>query len=329
MIKLLRVHGSENSFILLDQEQLEIPMNPDQLVQLAIQVTSNQTGLLGGADGLLVVSSSDHAGVRGRMQVINNDGSFASMCGNGLRTVARYLAEKYEENDFLVQTDQADLHVGRVATIGNGLPTYQVEISPVSFNAKNLPMQIENQDKLFNAPVRDFDDQLLFSAVAVPNPHLIAIDNNNRLLTKKLAELGHRLNASNPWFPKGVNVSFGRVIGQNQLFVQTYERGVGFTNACGTGMSATSLVWSLLNDGQTRLGEVNDIFNPGGMVKTRVNQIHGAYTIDLIGNATFTHQIWIDEDQLRQNNLEQVQIESTGEELHYQEFIRQLPRYRF
>lgn len=157
----------------------------------------------------------------------------------------------------------------------------------------------------------------------------IVIDNNNRLSTKKLAELGHRLNASNPWFPKGVNVSFGRVIGQNQLFVQTYEWGVGFTNACGTGMSATSLVWSLLNDGQTRLDEVNDIFNPGGMVKTRVNQIHGAYTIDLIGNATFTHQIWIDEDQLRQNNLEQVQIESTGEELHYQEFIRQLPRYRF
>ena len=58
MIKLLRVHGSENSFILLDQEQLEIPMNPDQLIQLAIQVTNNQTGLLGGADGLLVVSST-------------------------------------------------------------------------------------------------------------------------------------------------------------------------------------------------------------------------------------------------------------------------------
>ena len=40
MIKLLRVHGSENSFILLDQEQLEIPMNPDQLIQYTTNVAN-------------------------------------------------------------------------------------------------------------------------------------------------------------------------------------------------------------------------------------------------------------------------------------------------
>ncbi|MCG4788008.1 diaminopimelate epimerase, partial [Roseburia faecis] len=58
-------------------------------------MTNPQTGLLGGADGILVVNQPTKAGALAQMRVINADGSEASMCGNGLRTVARYLAEKF------------------------------------------------------------------------------------------------------------------------------------------------------------------------------------------------------------------------------------------
>ena len=60
-----------------------------------------------------------------------------------------------------------------------------------------------------------------------------------------LKELGTRLNSDNPYFSDGVNVNFGHILGHNKLFVKTFERGVGFTNACGTGMSATSLALAL------------------------------------------------------------------------------------
>ena len=44
-------------------------------------------------------------------------------------------------------------------------------------------------------------------------------------------------------------MSFVEILGKNQLFVRTYERGVGFTSACGTAMCASSLLYTLLKDG--------------------------------------------------------------------------------
>lgn len=94
MTKLLKVHGSQNSFFILDQTELETPLTDNELRQLTQTLTDHKTGLLGGADGILSVEESSHPGVLGKMRVINADGSEASMCGNGLRTVARYLHEK-------------------------------------------------------------------------------------------------------------------------------------------------------------------------------------------------------------------------------------------
>lgn len=330
MINLLKVHGSENTFFLLDQNQLSRPLTEDELIQTAVKITDGSAGILGGADGLLVVDDGVHQNTLGRMRVINSDGSIASMCGNGLRTVSRYLCEKYEKDEFLVETAEADLQVGRAPALGNGVATYHVEISPVRFETSALPMNAAGRSELIHSNVADLNETIKFSAIAVPNPHLIAIEEPHQILNKtKLGELGQRFNEKNPWFPDGVNVSFGRVIGQNQIFVETYERGVGFTNACGTGMAATSVIWTLLNDGKTGVNTVNNVYNPGGMVQTRVRQDDGEYKIDLIGNATFTHQIQINEEQLRKNHFEKAKIVETGEEESYQEFVKALPSYSF
>ncbi|MEG1369849.1 MAG: diaminopimelate epimerase, partial [Carnobacterium sp.] len=92
-IQLTKVHGSENDFFILDETLLDRTLTEKELVQLTKIVTNRQTGLLHGADGVLLVSESSHhhSDVRAKMRVINNDGSEASMCGNGLRTVARYV----------------------------------------------------------------------------------------------------------------------------------------------------------------------------------------------------------------------------------------------
>lgn len=93
MTELLKVHGSQNQFFILDQTTLEQPLTDAELQTLAPRITNPQTGLLGGADGILVVNQPTKAEALAQMRVINADGSEASMCGNGLRTVARYLAE--------------------------------------------------------------------------------------------------------------------------------------------------------------------------------------------------------------------------------------------
>ena len=323
MVQLQKVHGSQNKFFLLDQTQLQTPLTKDELVNLAQQITNSATGLLNGADGLLVVSNSHHPQALGKMQVINADGSFASMCGNGLRTVGRYLAEKFHKKSFKVETMQSDLRVSCQPDWAQNVKAVSVEISPVSFAAGDLPFTNLGCSELLNQAVPEFAPNLTFSAVAVPNPHLISLVSDEVLKSDLLANLGTKLNQKNPYFPDGVNVSFAQVLSSDHLFVRTFERGVGFTNACGTGMSAASLIYALTNQSENLFDKLLTVSNPGGFVQTKVHRRDHSYWIELIGNATVTHYIDVAESALHQKQLDfnNFKISPTSENEAYQNFI--------
>lgn len=321
MVKLLKVHGSENQFFILDQTILDNKLNDNELKNLAINLCKN---ILDGADGLLVIDTSDDC--LGKMRVINADGSEAKMCGNGLRTVSRYLSEKYQLDHFSVETLESNLSVKRATDFYSGVPAFSVEISPISFNKMALPFVYKDLTEMINSEIPEFVPEEKFSAIAVPNPHLISfvseIDHNT------LNNLGQKLNSVNQYFPEGVNVSFAKILDTNKLFVQTFERGVGFTNACGTGMSATSLVFALLYPDQFDSNRDITVYNPGGMVKTNIelNPTKELSKIHLIGNATFTHTIEVSEEALHLNELDNLKIEDTGEEKDYQDFVKSIKR---
>ena len=323
MIQLQKVHGSQNKFFLLDQTQFQTPLSKGELVNLTQQITKPESGLLNGADGLLVVSNSDHAQTLGKMEVINADGSFASMCGNGLRTVGRYLAQKYHKETFKVETMQSDLRVSCKPDWAQDVKAVSVEISPVSFQESDLPFTNLGATELINQKVPEFAPNLKFSAVAVPNPHLISLVPNNILQSNLLEKLGTRLNQKNPYFPDGVNVSFAQVLNTHHLFVRTFERGVGFTNACGTGMSAASLVYALTCPQEHLFGQLLTISNPGGFVQTKVHRTAHSYWIELIGNATITHYVDVTESELHAKQLDfsNFKITSTTENEAYQKFM--------
>ncbi|MGN1279056.1 MAG: diaminopimelate epimerase [Limosilactobacillus sp.] len=328
MPTLLKVHGSMNQFFILDQTRLQQPLTDPELRQLAQQLTNPQTGLLDGADGLLVVDKPFRPGAQAQMRVINADGSEATMCGNGLRTVARYVASRDHLDQFKVDTVDASLRVRKQDSLADGVPAFAVEISPVRFNKEALPFNNLGHDRLLNTLSPEIWPQLRFSAIAVPNPHLISFVDRPALQDDVLGVIGRRLNGENPYFGDGVNVNFAHILGQNQLFVRTYERGVGFTNACGTGMSATSLTFALLHPTQASFDQPITVFNPGGMVRTIVHYQDSEYWIELIGNATFTHRIAVDEDALHHATVRAAncQITATGEQEAYQAFVDQLPQ---
>ncbi|WP_143462124.1 diaminopimelate epimerase [Levilactobacillus enshiensis] len=321
MLTLIKAHGSENQFFLLDQTQLTQPLTTTELSWIARQLCHPQTGPLGGADGLLVIAPSANPTCLGAMRVINADGSEAKMCGNGLRTVSRYLAEKSGQTQFQIATPEATLSVIRSADLAPNVPAFSVQIAPISMAAANLPFAYHQRPELFNTAVPEFVDHQTFTAIAVPNPHLISFV--DQLDSNVLGELGQRLNAPNPYFPEGVNVSFAKVLGPNRLFVQTYERGVGFTNACGTGMSATSLAFAMQYP--TLFDPASDlvVLNPGGLVKTHVTlgKTPATSTLHLIGNATFSAKLTLDEHDLRAGKFSTALIATTREETAYQTFI--------
>jgi len=212
-VTLTKVHGSENDFFILDQTKLAHRLSEAELKQATQQVTDRKSGLAGGADGVLYVDDSSHPQVSGKMRVINADGSEASMCGNGIRTVARYLSEQKQQTDFKIETMYADLNVKQAADLAPEVKTFQAEISPVSFQATDLGMHVADLTELHHVKLPALSKSLFFTAVAVPNPHLISFVDHATLLGPELGRIAGYLNdGQNPYFPDGVNVSFVEVL---------------------------------------------------------------------------------------------------------------------
>lgn len=328
MATLYKVHGSENKFFLLDQTQLQKPLSTAELKRLVQFMTNPQHGLLNGADGLLVVNKSKNSQALAEMRIFNRDGSEASMCGNGLRTVTRYLADRDHKDQFIVSTIGGHLHhVGREADLAQGVPAFRVEITPVTFAPSAMPLEKLGDQPIVDQEIPEFIKGLRYTAIAVPNPHLISFVSQDVLNGEDLGKLGRYLNGKNPYFTDGVNVNFARILGHNRIFVHTFERGVGFTNACGTGMSATSLALVLTHPQSGDFNQLITVLNPGGMVQTRVlKNRQKQYSIQLIGNATFTHRLELPEADLHQGSFDTdtVQVKNTGEETFYQQFVKKI-----
>ncbi|KML33941.1 diaminopimelate epimerase [Rossellomorea sp. FS2] len=290
-IDVTKCHGSGNDFLLLDEVGKGYDFTDEDRRALTLTLCNRETGP--GADGILFVLDSDRCDAM--MRVFNSDGSEASMCGNGLRCVGRYVCEKIGKDDIMVETMKADLHVSKEEEVYVGIPTYNVEISPVLFDLSSLPMS-GNGEKLIDEKVEGLQSDRRFTALAVPNPHLIAVVDRDVLSGNEQKDISDYLNGPNPLCPDGVNVSYVTIIEEGAIFVRTYERGVGFTNACGTAMSASTLVTCLL--GYNAKGEAVDVYNPGGKVRVVVNEhADGTYSMELIGNATYMYEATIQWDR--------------------------------
>ncbi|MEH7245173.1 diaminopimelate epimerase [Neobacillus niacini] len=288
-IDLIKGHGSGNDFLVIDEITNAYSFSEEGRAEIARLLCNRSSDL--GADGILFIMKSDHA--NGRMRVFNADGSEASMCGNGLRLVARYVCEMLGFKEAIIETMKADLKVSKQADIFPNVTTYQVEISPISFRLADLPL-ILNEDNLRNEKIPELSGELTFTALAVPNPHLISIVETDQIKSGIQKQISEKVNNPNALFPDGVNVSFVKSLSSGSIYVNTFERGVGFTNACGTAMSASSLVTCLqgLND----VDEIINVYNNGGKVQCVVHENDENYSIDLIGNATYLYKAEVEVD---------------------------------
>jgi diaminopimelate epimerase len=320
-LKLTKCHGSGNDFLLVDEEELAYSFTDKDRQNLAIALCDRSSGI--GADGILFVLPSEKADAK--MRIFNADGSEASMCGNGLRCVGRYVCERLGKDRIVVETMKADLEVQKSQPIFGDIPTYTVEISPVLFQLDALPMNID-REQLINEKIPQLSDQLTFSAVAVPNPHLISVVETEHLLTNEQKQIAEYVNGPNDLFPDGVNVSFVKPLEKGTIYVRTYERGVGFTNACGTAMSASSLITCLL--GYNEKEKEIQVYNPGGKVRCIVHQLrNGDYHIDLIGNATYLYQAEIELDVKKPETFTWLHKTELNEQQQYEEMEKHAKEY--
>lgn len=270
-IDFIKCHGSGNDFPLIDARETTLR---DAEWAVVARALADRAGPVGG-DGILLLANA-HDGSAFSMFMFNSDGSEAETCLNGLRCVARAGFEALGIDRAVVQLKTSTANVVRDDDLAPGVFTVRETAGPADLDVTRWPLL--GATRLVEAVVPGLPSDRLFTAVAIPNPHLIsfvdAVDD------AELSAIGTVCEAAPDWLPNRANLSFVELRGAD-LFVRTFERGVGLTNSCGSAMAASTYAACLT--GRIDFDRPLTVFNRGGMV--RASATRGGM-VTLSGNAT-------------------------------------------
>ena len=133
---------------------------------------------------------------------------------------------------------------------------------PATHDIARWPMTIGRETNI-DTPIAPLPTDRAFTAVAIPNPHLIAFV--DEIDEAELVAVGRACEAAPGWLPNRANVSFVETRGAATLFVRTFERGVGLTDSCGSAMAASVHAAGLT--GRIAFGTEVTVLNRGGLVR--------------------------------------------------------------
>ena len=278
-----KCHGSGNDFALIDARALALA---DQEWAQAARALANRSGPVGG-DGILLLTGGDDEAAFG-MRIFNADGSEPETCLNGLRCVARAGLEATGRPQAVVRLKTSRAAVARDADLAPGVYTVRETAGPATLDVRDWPLEGEGE-RIREAVIARLSSDLRFTAVAMPNPHLIAFV--DQVDEAELVRIGEICEAAPAWLPNRANVSFVEVRTDGELYVRTFERGVGLTNACGSAMGAATFVAGLT--GRLLFDRTVTVRNRGGLVRASASE---AGMVTLSGNATveWTGQVTVD-----------------------------------
>jgi diaminopimelate epimerase len=269
-MRLVKTHGSLN-------EIFALAATPDAWASDArlrefVRRVCDRSAPAGGSDGIYLY---DPSGPNARAWFFNPDGSSAEFCGNGMRGLGRLLLDLRGTDAVVVTSGGRDYTVHRAASTPEGVRQVLLELPPLRFDDAGLP-----------APFGGF------TAVAVPNPHVIAVV--GEYSEPDLIELGKR---ADEVFADGANVSFLQPLNDPEgaapeVFVRTFERGAGLTPSCGSGVVASRAAYSRVSglDPAQRLV----VRNAGGVAAASIQVRDGAWYPVLEGNATVVYEAEVD-----------------------------------
>lgn len=234
-INFFKYQGTGNDFVILDNRTgVYNSLTTDQ-VQL---LCDRRFGV--GADGLMLLNTKQ--GYDFEMIYYNSDGSHSSMCGNGGRCMVRFAS-------------QIGIHkyTYRFLAIDG---VHEAEID------KNNWIRLKMND------VKEVQEHPSYAILNTGSPHFIkfAADIENI----DVVETGRDIRNSKPYAAEGINVNFVETLGEDQIYVRTYERGVeDETLSCGTGVTAAALVSAHNSRGFNRV----EVRTPGGHLSVEYNKI--------------------------------------------------------
>jgi diaminopimelate epimerase len=241
LLKFSKMHGLGNDFMVVDLVTQHFAFRPE----LVRQLSNRQFGI--GFDQLLVVETPSNPDVDFRYRIYNADGSEVEQCGNGARCFARFVhdARLTAKNPIKVETNSGIIEL----KLENN-DDVTVNMGKARFTPSDLPFTADTElDKYtITVPLNDGHYDCTIGAVSMGNPHAVmqVDDVQNDIVNQIGPEL-----ESHAAFPKRINAGFMQVVSPTEINLRVYERGAGWTLACGTGACAamvTAHKWGLVED---------------------------------------------------------------------------------
>ena len=226
-----KMNGAGNDFIIINNMEEKIP--GEKFPYIAKTLCERHLSI--GAAGFMVVEKpSNPSAADYRMLFFNSDGSMGEMCGNGARCICRYGFE----NGLSGKVQRVETTAGVVIGKRIDKRLYRVRLNdPCNIR---LDEPVEMDGRIYSC-----------SYIELGNPGIphcvVPVSNLKDYPETELFELGRKLR-SYEGYPKGANVNFYEIVGENHILERTYERGVeDFTYACGTGTGSVVTVLTLQN----------------------------------------------------------------------------------
>ncbi len=245
----VKMHGLGNDFVLFDAMTNPINLSSDQIQFIA----DRHFGI--GCDQLLLLEPAKGDETDVNYRIFNADGGEVEQCGNGARCAAVYLQQSGRVNkDVIVAETSGGLiklicHPDGQVTVDMGVPRFEPTEIPILAKQRAINYQVTIDD-----------DVLTFSAVSVGNPHAVLVVEN---IDSAPVESSGPILESHEFFPERVNVGFMQILNSGHIRLRVFERGVGETQACGTGACAAVIVGRL----QNILDETVTVDLPGGQLQ--------------------------------------------------------------
>ena len=224
-IDFTKMHGLGNDFIVFESASAAHEFTPLQWRALA----DRHRGI--GFDQALIIEPPRRAGTVAYYRIFNADGHEVEQCGNGARCIAELLRLQGRSTDGALRMDcPGGLIEARVpgdgqVAVNMGVPDFAPAASHFNSGGQAGPhysLNLEGQG-------------VSFAVVSMGNPH--AVLSVADVATADVAGIGATLE-SHASFARRVNVGFRQVLSRSHIRLRVFERGVGETQACGTGACA-------------------------------------------------------------------------------------------
>ena len=226
-----KMHGLGNDFIVLNALQQPFDWPRARICALA----DRHSGI--GFDQLLIIEPAPDAAHDFAYRIFNADGGEVEHCGNGARCFGKYLRDHQLhpfDRPLRVAVKRGSITIAYAGTDGDGCEQYQVDMGEPDFT----PFTAAQSDRLYQ-PVSVAGHELQMGIVSMGNPHAVCVVED--VATAPVAAVGAALQ-QHPLFPAAVNAGFMQIRDRRHIRLRVYERGVGETQACGTGACAAVAV---------------------------------------------------------------------------------------